>query len=149
MVRMREVTDTLSLQNPNYSVQLETTTYTVTMASNNFFFSIDTLLEDHLIRAEVETYFREDFPFLLEKFKNGDKEAYNTLDAYFHDAILDGSEIAEILEGEGSYGTFSISILKYGSATFFINAPDFDPIGTFDTLEEAISYAEMNYSGYL
>lgn len=115
---------------------------------NEFDFSIDYLIADPFALKKLEEFYKEDLAPLLQDFENGSTEAHDTLYGYFWDAISDDCEVVHSLYGAAPDGdAFSISICSYGPSVFYISAPAFDPIGIFDTFEEALSHAENNFGG--
>jgi len=67
-----------------------------------------------------------------------------------HDIVHNNSVVTDSLAGWSSADndTFPINVMQFGSV-FWIEAPEFDDIGYFDTLEEAKDAAEFNYEPFI
>ena len=67
-----------------------------------------------------------------------------------HDLVHNNSVVADSLAGwsSASDDTFPINVTQFGSV-FWIEAPEFDDIGYFDTLEEAKDAAEADYEPFI
>jgi hypothetical protein len=85
---------------------------------------------------------------IIVKMKAGESLSDEELGAHdtIHDLVHNDSIVAYSLEGWSSAcnDTFPINVMQFGSV-FWIEAPEFDDIGYFDTLEEAKDAAEFNY----
>ncbi len=101
--------------------------------------------EIHKILVEVHG---ENFPILMEKLESGQQDVLDDFHDLLWDALSD-SEIVETLYGAGAYGSeFPIDIRKLGPL-YWIDAQEFDWIGTFPTFDEALNYAEMEFQPYI
>jgi hypothetical protein len=69
-----------------------------------------------------------------------------------HDIVVDlihnHSEVEHSLTGLGSAGEFPINIMRFGTV-YWIEAPEFDDIGYFDSVESARQCAEGNYEPFI
>jgi hypothetical protein len=70
----------------------------------------------------------------------------------FEDVIIDcvenHSTIITTLNGFGDYGEFPIRILQFGPL-FWVEAQEFDSIKYFNSAEDAIACAEIEYDSFL
>jgi hypothetical protein len=104
----------------------------------------------------VQTALRKEFgkhgSAIIAKMKAG--ESLSDVELGAHDIVDDlvhnNSDVANSLEGWSSADddTFAINIMQFVTA-FWIEAPEFDDIGYFGTLEEAKSAAEYNYEPFI
>jgi hypothetical protein len=92
--------------------------------------------------------FGEDTPRILEKMIAGtlteDEDA--TIDGVMTDLIHNGWHEDEYC-GRGSDGHFSITVRGIDSY-YFIQASEFDDIGYFTRVSDALAYAETEYEAY-
>jgi hypothetical protein len=100
----------------------------------------------------VQTALRKEFgkhaPAIVVKMKTGESLSDEEVGAYdtICDLVRNNSFVADSLTGWSSADddTFGINIMQFGSV-FWIEAPEFDDIGYFDTIEDAKEAAEANY----
>jgi hypothetical protein len=106
--------------------------------------------------SSVQTALRKEFgkhaPAILAKMKAGKSLSDQELGAHdtIHDLVSNNSIVADSLTGWSSADddTFGINIMQFGSV-FWIEAPEFDDIGYFDTLEDAKEAAKFNYEPFI
>jgi hypothetical protein len=104
----------------------------------------------------VQTALREEFgkdgSAIIAKMKAGESLSDEELGAHdiIHDLVHNNSVVADSLAGRSRAcnDTFPINVMQFGSV-FWIEAPEFDDIGYFDTLEEAKDAAEFNYEPFI
>ncbi|MPM96819.1 hypothetical protein SDC9_143984 [bioreactor metagenome] len=101
------------------------------------------------LKEAVSSNFGDRLPQLLVAYEQGDTDAYDELYDYFMDSLMNDAEFVETLYGAGPYyDEFPISICKYGPL-YYISALEFDLMGTYDSLEEAVSSAESEFYDYI
>ncbi|KAB2639796.1 MAG: hypothetical protein DVB25_04935 [Verrucomicrobia bacterium] len=97
---------------------------------------------------DLKQTFGEDTPRILEKMIAGtlseDEDA--TIDGVLTDLIHNGWHEDEYY-GRGSDGHFSITVRGIDSY-YFIQASEFDDIGYFTSVKDALAYAETEYKSY-
>ena len=62
--------------------------------------------------------------------------------------ITNDSETVGSYTGLGGLGEFSISVMKFYNV-YWIEAPEFDDVGYFESLENAKDAAEFNYEPFI
>jgi hypothetical protein len=96
--------------------------------------------------------FGKDGSTIITKMKAGESLSYEELRAHntIHELVHNDSVVADSLAGWSSAcnDIFSINVMQFGSV-FWIEAPEFDDIGYFDTLEQAKGVAEFNYEPFI
>lgn len=86
---------------------------------------------------------------IIDKLKKGLFQEVNfDFEDIVTEVIENNYEMVAELTGVGSYGEFSIVVNGYGPL-FWIHANDFDPIAYFETCEDAVMYAEIEFGAYL
>ncbi len=106
--------------------------------------------------ASVQIALREKFgkvaSVIVAKMKAGEPLSDEELGAHdiIHDLVHSNSIAADFFEGWSSarHDTFPISVMEFG-IVFWIEAPEFDDIGYFYTLEDARDAAEFNYESLI
>jgi hypothetical protein len=92
--------------------------------------------------------FGKDASAVIAKMKAGESLSDEELGAHdiIHDLVHNNSIAADLFEGWSSARdeTFPINVMEFG-IVFWIEAPEFDDIGYFYTLEDARDAAEFNY----
>src|SRR6516225_23891 len=104
------------------------------------------------VLPSVQTALREEFgkdgSAIIAKMKAGESLSDEELGAHdtIHELVRDDSIVADSIAGWSSAcdDTFPINVMQFGSV-FWIEAPEFDDIGYFDTLEKAKDAAKFNY----
>jgi hypothetical protein len=103
------------------------------------------LVEDPVVSRALEEEFGAEKDRAVAELLMGDLSGEG---GHAHDVISDllsnEHETVEVLYGLGYAGAFPISIERLGPA-IWIQAVEFDPIGYFDTVEEALEVARGEY----
>lgn len=107
------------------------------------------LASDSRIRTALEGEFAEATPGIIAKLSSGEALSESELggEDTIHDLVMNESEVEASIEALGA-GVFFINILSFGGI-FWVQAPEFDDIGYFETLEEAIAEAETEFEGFI
>ena len=104
------------------------------------------------VQIALRKEFGKDVSAIIAKMKVGRVLSNEELGAHdtIHDLVHNSSVVADTLAGWSSAcdDTFSINVMQFGSV-FWIEAPEFDDIGYFDTLEDAKAAAEANYEPFI
>jgi hypothetical protein len=100
------------------------------------------------VQTALRADFGKDASAIVAKMKAGGSLSDEELRAHdiIHDPVHNNSIAADSLEGWSSDrdDTFQIYVMEFG-IVFWIEAPEFDDIGYFYTLEDARDAAEFNY----
>src|SRR5262249_44142524 len=104
----------------------------------------------------VQTALREEFgkdgSVIIAKMKAGESLSDEELGAHdiIHDIVHNNSVVTDSLAGWSSADNdiFPINVMQFGSV-FWIEAPEFDDIGYFDTAKDAKEVAEANYERFI
>jgi hypothetical protein len=104
------------------------------------------------VQTALRDEFGKDGSAIIAKMKAGESLCDEELGAHdtIHELVRYNSVVADSLAGWSSAcdDTFPINVMQFGSI-FWIEAPEFDDIGYFDTLEEAKGAAEANYEPFI
>ncbi len=109
------------------------------------------LIEMESVQQQLEEFLdKEIYDRILKQFDEG--IAYNKIEGDFEDIIneyvVENAEVINDLTGVAWDGEFSINIMNFGPL-YWVEAPEFDLIGYFKSEEDALAYAEVEYSGFL
>ena len=104
------------------------------------------------VQAALTEEFGKDGLTIIAKMNTGETLSDEELGAHdiIHDLVHNNSVVPDSLAGwsSASDDTFSINVMQFGSV-FWIEAPEFDDIGYFDTPEDAKAAAEANYEPFI
>lgn len=108
------------------------------------------LAKDPRIRLALEKEFGEKAPVILAKLTNEEELEGDELGALdtITDLVLSEGEAQETIGCWGGEGEFPLNIIRFGPV-FWIQAPEFDDIGFFDSLKEAIEVAESEFADFI
>lgn len=116
---------------------------------DDFDIYVEGLVKDSEILVLLEGIYKEELPALLSRLESNEEEAYNELYDCLLDLLINESEDVGELYGAGPYNdVFPITIMKFGPI-YWVSAPEFDDMGTFDSYDEAYASAESRYDAYI
>ena len=118
---------------------------------NYFNFTVDKkLVNDPIIHAILLEKYKDDLPRIMKGIEKGQKDIVDDVWDFLLDVIKDGSEVVDdSIDGAApDNDVFGVNIMNLGPL-YWIQACEFDDIGTFDSLEDAISAAECKFGTYI
>ncbi|MFY7818459.1 MAG: hypothetical protein ACOVRB_08850 [Akkermansiaceae bacterium] len=104
------------------------------------------LLHSDFVKELIQSEYEDDAQDAIDRFNAGDDDELWDL---LEDHKYDRWSPEETIEAAGpDYDIFEIEIFALGPV-FFIRANEFDEIGYFDSVSDAISYAKSEYEEWI
>lgn len=126
----------------------------ILMSEVSFDVCLPLLVRDPKVKVEVERELGAGIESQLEgwadSIERGEPLHHSMYKAYdlIRDLVQNSSDCVHTLYGYGSEDQFPILILQFGPV-FWVDAQEFDPVGYFLDFDEALTYAECEWAGYL
>lgn len=102
----------------------------------------------HSEELSLKEALTQKLPQMIQDEKARD-QIIEILQEYLSSGSFDQDElVVESLTGKGDYGEFSIDICGF-HGIYWVTAPDFEDMGYFLELDEAIENAKSNYDSFI